>query len=372
MNKFNLLNNINLNDISNFTKYINNKLYCSIRTNEYVSSFIGLNKYLFNLDKKQYIKYREITRNKCYYCLVPFISYIIKLDKSNFIIVKTNRVKIEQRMVTEIEIRIYGIDRFKIRTDIFKKIIRNKSNKFIEIYESVNYEDMRVFKTLTVPFNNIILDESCYNRIINTLNIWKGSEKFYKNNNLIYKIGILLYGKPGTGKSFLAKGISNYFDNAPIFKLDLTMISTNIINLQKLRNNIIGTIIVLIEDIDLLITNREDNENNYYVNNKNENMNILFQLLDGIYSMNNIIFIATTNNIEKLDEALIRNGRFDLKEELKYFNYEEAIKYISSFDNLNINPDNILKSFNLEFPVQPSYLRSKILEYINTQVDTSL
>ena len=44
--------------------------------------------------------------------------------------------------------------------------------------------------------------------------------------------------------------------------------------------------------------------------------NQLMQLLDGLDSPENVLFIATTNNYDALDKALIRPGRFDLSMEI--------------------------------------------------------
>jgi SpoVK/Ycf46/Vps4 family AAA+-type ATPase len=48
------------------------------------------------------------------------------------------------------------------------------------------------------------------------------------------------------------------------------------------------------------------------------------QLLDGIDSPENVIFIATTNNYDQLDKALIRPGRFDLSIEIGKMSHDTA------------------------------------------------
>jgi ATP-dependent 26S proteasome regulatory subunit len=44
---------------------------------------------------------------------------------------------------------------------------------------------------------------------------------------------------------------------------------------------------------------------------------------------NNVIFIATTNYYDKLDKALIRDGRFDLKLELKELEKKDLPRYMN-------------------------------------------
>lgn len=60
----------------------------------------------------------------------------------------------------------------------------------------------------------------------------------------------------------------------------------------------------------------------------NANIKQLLQFLDSSQSPNNVIFIATTNYIDRLDHALVRKGRFDLKIELDDFNKDTARKML--------------------------------------------
>lgn len=67
-----------------------------------------------------------------------------------------------------------------------------------------------------------------------------------------------------------------------------------------------ATIMVAIEEIDRYITGGDKSEGIISRNNQ------LMQLLDGLESPDNVLFVATTNNYTSLDSALIRPGRFDL------------------------------------------------------------
>ena len=90
--------------------------------------------------------------------------------------------------------------------------------------------------------------------------------------------------------------------------------------------------IILLEDIDCMgisldrkITNNNNIANNTGPHKKNtlhqqQNFNLshFFNLLDGINEMSGRILIITTNYIDKLDSALIRPGRIDLKVQLDF------------------------------------------------------
>lgn len=72
--------------------------------------------------------------------------------------------------------------------------------------------------------------------------------------------------------------------------------------------------IVLLEDIDAVGTSRSRNES------PDEpawpgTLSGLLNTIDGVASQEGRVLIMTTNRVEKLDEALVRHGRVDLKAE---------------------------------------------------------
>ena len=111
------------------------------------------------------------------------------------------------------------------------------------------------------------------------------------------------------------------FNRAPILVMDINNIMQSIRSIIKMRERYKGTIIVLIEDIDMYFpkqVDRIDNEQDNPDPNKEAeertnkiNQNAIFQLLDGVYSTDDTIYIATTNYKDKLDSALIRCALYD-------------------------------------------------------------
>lgn len=190
-----------------------------------------------------------------------------------------------------------------------------------------------------------------------------------KPHQLVYKIGVFLYGDPGTGKSTIARAISEMFSRAPILVMDINNIMQSIRSIIKMRERYKGTIIVLIEDIDMYFPKQVDHIDNEQDNpdpNKEAeertnkiNQNAIFQLLDGVYSTDDTIYIATTNYKDKLDSALIRCGRFDIQERLSNLTEDGAKKKVQllGYDA------SVLRELNIEYPVQPALLQSKIMEY---------
>lgn len=330
---------------------------------EWDNSYNNINKMLYRLNTETYIKHRMPTTNKDFYELSTDISYFIFLKNKNYIKVETYQNKSEKSYYPEhrLKIQFFGKERYKNRAEFLRNALRITDDKHIRVQYLNEYE----ISCDVIPhsFDNIVLDETVKQNIINGLVNWSKSKDWYDEHQLVHKIGVFLYGKPGTGKSTVAKAISSMFGNAPILTIDPNNIMNSVNGILKMRKKYDGTIVVLIEDFDMYFKSREEIENVEIgldqKKQKDFNQNAIFQLLDGVYSTDDTIYVATTNYKDRIDSALIRYGRFDIQEELTYFNKDDATKCVKL---LGYN-ENILDSINLKYPVQPAYLQSKIMEY---------
>lgn len=350
---------------------------------EWDSSYNNVNRLLYEINPEKYTKHRIPTVSKETYFLSLDVTYFVRLDQSNYIKVQTYRDQkngvsyIEQRL----KIHFYGKNRYENRFNFIKKAARLHDEKMIHIHHLNEFDTS--YNVLPHTFDHIILKQDIKDRIVDGLESWKNSKDWYTKNQLTYKIGAFLYGKPGTGKSTIVKAISHMFGNAPIFTVNSMNIMDSITRLISHRKRYDGTIIVLIEDFDMFFKSREELEAEGYEEPEqttgltpasnfpqpisqpsasalsNANQNYLFQMLDGVYSMDDTIYVATTNYKDRIDPGLIRYGRFDIQEELDYFNEEDTLKAIRMFGY----DKRILKHLDIKYPIQPSELQSKIMEY---------
>ncbi len=130
--------------------------------------------------------------------------------------------------------------------------------------------------------------------------------------------GIMFYGNPGEGKTFIAREYAKSF-NYPIFVIEGD--GENILEeVSDIYNKALNekNAIVVIDEIDKLI-NKDD-----------KLIRIIMTKLDG-FNTNNIITLATCNDIEELSEALLREGRFDRHFNLNLYKNEDVLDVIRGF-----------------------------------------
>lgn len=256
-----------------------------------------------------------------------------------------------------IEVQIIGINAKKL-------FIKLKDFTMIENHDS----ELKIYPMKDLSYKYIhqrSLDNifsSAKDEIINYVNTWVENKDFYYNHDIPYKAGIFMYGKPGTGKSSMVRALASYL-SFEIHMINLNEYKTESELLERI-SFVPSNSIVLFEDIDCVVahdrnkedTVRKEGEENDSTTTK-ISLSTVFNILDGIISPENIIFIATSNHIEKLDQAMIRPGRFDCVVEMKYLEKEEAEEMISKF---NVKIDSNL----LEYPISQSKLQQLLIQKI--------
>ncbi len=150
--------------------------------------------------------------------------------------------------------------------------------------------------------------------MIEVVDFLKEPEKFQKMGAKIPK-GILLCGKPGTGKTLMARAIAGEA-NVPFISMSGSEFIEMFAGLgasrvRKLfeKAKKLAPCIIFIDEIDAIGSRRTSSSGAESENN--QTLNQLLVEMDGFEKNDTIIVLAATNRPEMLDKALLRPGRFD-------------------------------------------------------------
>lgn len=278
---------------------------------------------------------------------VPCGIYFTKIDSFTWLFIDKQLLQSSYDAVDVINIKIFGIHSIKHIQNL-KKSLNVISDDELVIYPYNNAD--RYIKGVKRDLNTVILKDK--QKLISFINRWEQNKEFYIKNGLTHKTGVLLYGEPGTGKSSVGRAIASYL-NYQIHSISLTAFKNKAELLNRI-SMIPPKSVVLLEDIDCVIGSRKNDK----INTNDDLLSIVLNVLDGVLSPNDVIFIATTNHIEKLDKAFIREGRFDFKLNMTNLDYSLAKQMCELYGCKETVLEDEL------FPINPAYLQNKLLSKI--------
>lgn len=282
--------------------------------------------------------------------------------------------------------------------DVHKNYVFEKNNKlgnniyyFNEIpHEPVVMTDMsgdtpkktykwdNMPKTLTFNMNEFKTSKSFSNvygnhvdELKERLDLFVNHPEWYAERGIPHSLGIMLHGIPGAGKTSTIKAIAKD-THRHIFNLSLRAYTTQkqLLNLfyneavvvhkydgSKTSYNIpINRRVYVIEDIDCmtdvtldrsLVASGATSSTTVPIEGTGDavTLSFLLNLLDGVLETPGRILVITSNYPEKLDKALVRPGRIDVKIEFNNASREFIREMVSRFYS---KPDLSLETIPIE------------------------
>lgn len=233
--------------------------------------------------------------------------------------------------------------------------------------------------------DTVYMVDTVKNELIKVIKDFLADEEWYAARGIPWRMGILLEGGPGTGKTTLATALAGYFDKS-LYSMNLSSIGNDETLLHAFstaqRNGM-----VLIEDADGFdaaqdrgniekeespssseteITDEPSTNEKLAAETagqpatlkaakKKEGVTIsgLLNAIDGVAATEGRILIITTNDVSKLDPALLRSGRIDHK-----------------FHIGHLTPNDVLSMFKCFYPTAERHHRA-ILNYASTRSTTA-
>lgn len=199
--------------------------------------------------------------------------------------------------------------------------------------------------------------------------VWKDIEEQIElcMNEEDKKLGLILHGKPGNGKTSFIKYVSEKY-KLPTYYVTFSPEYDNI-HLMIMFAQIPARSLVILEDFDSYFNKRTCvmQNSSIGINAPKFTFDTILNSLDGVYtSFDKTIFILTANDIEKVDESLKhRPSRFKIVREFPNPNTETINRFIPEPWNKhveNVNFDQLIRL--AEFKNQ-GYTLSKSLSMLS-------
>ncbi|KRY31356.1 Mitochondrial chaperone BCS1 [Trichinella spiralis] len=170
------------------------------------------------------------------------------------------------------------------------------------------------------PLQSVILDEGIQEFLVTDVREFISTSSWYVDRGIPYRRGYLLYGPPGCGKSSFITALASELEYG-ICMLSLSEQTLTDDRLQHLLNVAPLETIILLEDVDAAFINREEQHPDMrvaYSGLTHVTFSGLLNAVDGVASSDARLLFMTTNYINRLDAALIRPGRVDVKQYVGY------------------------------------------------------
>jgi len=133
--------------------------------------------------------------------------------------------------------------------------------------------------------------------------------------------GVLMYGEPGTGKTMLAQALANEIEaemwalqSTDIYEKWLGNSESHIKEIFSRARQHKGRLILFFDEFDSIVGITESTSGGGADNARNAVAGIFKQEMNTLAKDNpDVLVVAATNNLDRIDPALIRSGRFDHK-----------------------------------------------------------
>uniref|UniRef100_A0A1A9WEW6 Mitochondrial chaperone BCS1 n=1 Tax=Glossina brevipalpis TaxID=37001 RepID=A0A1A9WEW6_9MUSC len=219
------------------------------------------------------------------------------------------------------------------------------------------------------PIGSVVLDKGVAERIISDCKEFIKNSQWYAERGIPYRRGYLLYGPPGCGKSSFITALAGELQYG-ISLLNLSERGLTDDRLNHLLNVAPEQTIILLEDVDAAFVSREETglKQSAFEGLNRVTFSGLLNCLDGVASTEARIVFMTTNYLDRLDPALIRPGRVDIKEYIGYCSNHQLTEMFKRFYNQQNPSTYILEQFtekisSLGCTVSPAQIQGYFMKH---------
>jgi len=238
----------------------------------------------------------------------------------------------------------------KLKQETILKISKNyKENKALGNYQEPiqKNKEGKLFSLPGRPELEIFFNE----HVIDIIN----NKERYKALGIGFPSATILYGPPGSGKTYAVEQLINLLD-WPSFRIEASSVASPYIHetskkvaevFQKAMEN--SPSVLVIDEMEAFLSDIDNAQSHH---NVEEMAEFLRRIPEA--TANDVLIIAMTNKLNMIDPAILRRGRFDHIINVDYASKEEIESMlINSFGRIATEDDLDVKSFAEELSGKP-------------------
>ena len=176
------------------------------------------------------------------------------------------------------------------------------------------------------PLSSVVLKAGQAEALLADLQSFYAAHERYAELGIPWRRGYLLYGPPGTGKTSLVTALASEL-HLNVCTLSLASPIVTDEKIHTLLAAVPQRSLLLIEDVDAFFRQRDAAHAQVRLS-----FSGFLNALDGVATQEGNVLFMTTNQAERLDEALIRAGRIDERVELGACDEDQLRRLYLKFD----------------------------------------
>src|SRR3954464_854941 len=184
--------------------------------------------------------------------------------------------------------------------------------RMMRMMPSTKPQEIKPDSSVSIKWADVAGADEAKAELQEVVDFLRDPERFHALGATVPK-GIILHGPPGTGKTLLAKAVANesgaqfFAQSAASFVEMFAGLGSKRIRrlFREARKH--SPAIVFIDEIDAVGAERGSDNNS----EREQTLNQLLVEMDGFSTSGDLVVIAASNLLDKLDPALLRPGRFD-------------------------------------------------------------
>ena len=227
-----------------------------------------------------------------------------------------------------------------------KKMVREEFPDFTDEEVKAEAKDIRaanlekkreVKPKRTEKFEDVIGLEDVKLSFVKRCRVFEENKERLAEMNATPPKGLLIYGPPGVGKSYIMSAARNEFPDVQFIIVGLEDISSKNVGegsskIKEMFKKIDKTgklTVLLLDEVDTILPSRAKTSSVL----TSERVSEFMRILSGLEDSNNVYIVGTTNRPKNIDPAFKRSGRFEDRIRVDFPTFEERVdlaeKYLS-------------------------------------------